>query len=214
MPANHRETKKTRTASSIYSNEAQSNSCLQTEFYWIFDGMENIFIAITSNQKLVTRWKMFDICFSIGLWYSNQSIHRKKRQLLCVRGVEHRISHRNTKRTHTHTRLHLFQFSKAHQFSSHLSFIATAVEVAAGLFNSSSFFGILMAHFSRIAYFSMQLPSLVREQFFDSFYETRNEQTKKKQEPTTRNEIEKVRKKNSNDKTATQIDTKKATSQA
>lgn len=95
-----------------------------------------------------------------------------------------------------HTRTGEYPFVPVFPKLIHFFVISVAV-VDCGWFNSSSssIFGILMVHFSRNAYFSMQSHSLVREPFSDLHWRNKRE----KKPAATRNEIEKVQKSN-NDK--------------
>lgn len=110
-------------------------------------------------------------------------ITKTKKRVLCV----------TLARTHALENTHLFQFFQSS--STFSSFRLLLLIVADSIPVSSSIFGILMVHFSRNAYFSMQSHSLVREPFSDLHWRNKRE----KKPAATRNEIEKVQKSN-NDK--------------
>lgn len=90
-------------------------------------------------------------------------ITKTKKRVLCV----------TLARTHALENTHLFQFFQSS--STFSSFRLLLLIAADSIPVSSSIFGILMVHFSRNAYFSMQSHSLVREPFSDLHWRNKRE---------------------------------------
>lgn len=126
-----------------------------------FSANGNVFFAISSYKKKTGWWEGNCLIYEYIYFGLRIVITKTKKRVLCVTLAR------------THALENLFQFFQSS--STFSSFRLLLLIVADSIPVSSSIFGILMVHFSRNAYFSMQSHSLVREPT-DETREKKNQQ--------------------------------------
>lgn len=147
---------------SRYSNEFRIEFEPMTWVLLDFRRME--MFSLQSHQIKKTGWWEGNCLIYEYIYFGLRIVITKtKKRVLCV----------TLARTHALENTHLFQFFQSS--STFSSFRLLLLIVADSIPVSSSIFGILMVHFSRNAYFSMQSHSLVREPFSDLHWRNKRE---------------------------------------